>query len=424
MSICSRAGKWLIPRPFRRQLGGEIPNSITIRCPSLEARVEFPIPAVDFATGNEGWRTFTRDRVIENCRKQMIGIPDWDTLVEGPIRQGERLELCWRSGSKLDWVWLEQDEEGRDRPWAVLWGVASTHVSVTFCGVAEVSSFYLLKPRVQSDLELRIAEHTPTKLVLRDGSTLREPPALEGYLYRYRQDTHLRDPVYVATHDGNIFFVPVASANPPPPPTLPINPANPIPLPDPGQYTDIATSTSASVHSTHSAATPLLTRAGEVARGAAQILVAKSFLDMRNIVEVRRATEPWLPAMPGASILGGTERKRRTVSQGTDARSQASRSMHSTPHIPGTTDDDGGHLEEIGDMQVDDEDGKDMGGDEVLNAIADLGARNALKMRRSFEVVLRTGEIIRFEVSTVFSIVPPKKSISIILLGVQLQSRR
>jgi len=95
--------------------------------------VEFPIPVVDFATGNEGWHTFTRDKVIENCRKQMSGIHDWDALVEEPIRKGERLELCWRSGSKLDWVWLEHDEEGRDRPWAVLWGVASIHVSVAFC---------------------------------------------------------------------------------------------------------------------------------------------------------------------------------------------------------------------------------------------------------------------------------------------------
>ena len=95
--------------------------------------MEFPIPAVDFATGSEGWHTFTRDKVIENCRKQMNGIHDWDTLVEEQIRKGERLELCWRSGSKLDWVWLEHDEEGRNRPWAVLWGVASVHVSATFC---------------------------------------------------------------------------------------------------------------------------------------------------------------------------------------------------------------------------------------------------------------------------------------------------
>src|SRR5258706_1552895 len=89
------------------------------------------------------------------------------------------------------------------------------------------------KPRVQSDLELRIAEHSHTKFALRNGSTLREPPALEGYLHRYRRGTHLRDATNVATHDGNPFFVPTVSSHPPTPPTLPISPTNPIPLHDP-----------------------------------------------------------------------------------------------------------------------------------------------------------------------------------------------
>ena len=368
--------------------------------------MEFPIPVVDFATGSEGWHTFTRDRVIENYRKQMNRIRDWDTLVEEPIRKGERLELCWRSGSKLDWVWLDHDEEGRNRPWAVLWGVANAHVSVAFCYMKEVYSPRSSKPRVQSDLELRIAEHSHTKLVLRNGSTLREPPALEGYLYRYRRDTHLRDAVYVATHDGNVFFVPTVSARPPAPPTLPINSTNPVPLPDPGQNADITTATSA--HSISSAPKPALAHAGEVARGAAQILVAKSFLDMRDIVEVRRAKEPWLPVMPGTNLLGGKKRKRvASQNQGTGTQSQASRSVASTAHLLGT-DDGGGPLADVGDMQLDEEDRVDAGGDEVLNGIGGPGARNALKTRRSFELVLRSGEIIRFEVSPTFALAKKK----------------
>ena len=267
-----------------------------------------------------------------------------------------------------------------------------------FAIVKEVHSSQPSKPRVQSDLELRIAEHSHTKFFLRNGLSLQEPPALEGYLYRYRRGTHLRDAVYVATHDGNIFFVPTVSAHPPAPPTLPISPANPIPLPDPGQHTDITTSTSA--HSTSSVSTPALTHAGEVARGAAQILAAKSFLDMRDIVEVRRAKEPWHPVMPGTNLLGGKKRRvaSRGQSQGTGTQSQASRSVPSTTHLLGT-DDGGGPLADIGDLQLDEEDGVDPGGDEVLNGIADPGERNALKTRRSFELVLRSGEIVRFEVS-------------------------
>ena len=264
---------------------------------------------------------------------------------------------------------------------------------------------------MQSDLELRIAEHSHTKFVLRDGSTLREPPALEGYLYRYRRGTHLRDATYVATHDGNVFFVPTVSSHPPAPPTLPISPTNPIPLPDPGQHTDITTS--ASTHSTSSAPTPALAHAGEVARGAAQILAAKSFLDMRDILEVRRAKEPWHPIMPGTNLFGGKKRKKVTSQsrgQSTGAQSQASRSVPSTAHLLGA-DDGGGPLADIGDIQLDEEDRADPGGDEVLNRIADPGGRNTLKTRRSFELVLRSGEIVRFEVSATFNNGPKKLAV-------------
>src|SRR5258706_3400978 len=259
------------------------------------------------------------------------------------------------------------------------------------------------KPRVQSDLELRIAEHSHTKFALRNGSTLREPPALEGYLHRYRRGTHLRDATYVATHDGNLFFVATVSSHPPAPPTLPISPTNPIPLPDPGQHTDITTLTS--THSTSSAPIPTLTHAGEVARGAAQILAAKFFLDMRDIVEVRRAKEPWHPVMPGTNLFGGKKRKKaasQSQGQRTGTQSQASGSVPSTAHLLGT-DDGGGPLADIGDIRLNEEDRADPGGDEVLNKIADPGGRNALKTRRSFELVLRSGEIVRFEVSATFN---------------------
>ena len=122
---------------------------------------------------------------------------------------------------------------------------------------------------------------------------------------------------------------------------------------------------------------------------------------MRDIVEVRRAKEPSRPVMPGSNLLGGKKRKRVTgqgQSQGTDTQSHTSRTVPSTAHLLGT-DDGGGPLADIGDMQLDEEDRADAGGDQVLNGIADAGGRNALKTRRSFELVLRSGEIIRFEVS-------------------------
>lgn len=126
--------------PIRRKLGGQIPETIEIRCPILEARVTFPIPAIDAATGLEGYKTFTREKVLEDSREQMSGIPEWDLLVESALSRGvekdrARLELCWRTEGKLDWVWLEKDVDGAPRPWAVLFGIALMNASP--------SSFYM-----------------------------------------------------------------------------------------------------------------------------------------------------------------------------------------------------------------------------------------------------------------------------------------
>jgi hypothetical protein len=117
-----------------RKLGGEIPDAVEIRCPILNVRVTFPIPSMDMVTGVEGYKTFTRDKVIEDCREQMGGVPEWDLIIESALQTGveqncARLELCWRTESKLDWVWLEDDVDGMNRPWAVLFGIASKNVS-------------------------------------------------------------------------------------------------------------------------------------------------------------------------------------------------------------------------------------------------------------------------------------------------------
>jgi hypothetical protein len=85
-------------------------------------------------TGVEGYKTFTRDKVIEACREQMSDVPEWDLVIESSLRTGveqsrARLELGWRTESKLDWAWLEDDVDGMNRPWAVLFGIALKNVS-------------------------------------------------------------------------------------------------------------------------------------------------------------------------------------------------------------------------------------------------------------------------------------------------------
>lgn len=42
------------------------------------------------------------------------------------------MELAWRRGAKLDWVWQPNDLHGRPRDWAVLYGLALNQVRLNF----------------------------------------------------------------------------------------------------------------------------------------------------------------------------------------------------------------------------------------------------------------------------------------------------
>lgn len=112
----------------RRYLGGEMPETIDIHCPALGTRVRVDIPNLDRGAAGDSWKHFTRSYLIEACGRSLSGLPDWDSLMESPVLRGARLELAWRKESKLDWVWLETDEEGREIDWQVLFGLALRQV--------------------------------------------------------------------------------------------------------------------------------------------------------------------------------------------------------------------------------------------------------------------------------------------------------
>ena len=104
----------------------------------------------------------------------------------------------------------------------------------------------------------------------------------------------------------------------------------------------------------------------EVNRGAKQILTAHGVLDLRNILAVRRA-------------------------------------FHQTPrhtHGDSTTDDEVGVWQELERTESDDE---DRGGEEELATVPD---RSRKHMRRSFELLMVTGHVVRLEVSHTFGIFP------------------
>lgn len=183
-------------------------------------------------------------------------------------------------------------------------------------------------------LELRLTDHRPTRIHLKDGTRLDEPPGVEGYLDRIRPNSQLKNPLYLSTHDGYIFFTNAAQAIPPPPPGPPADVLDPVAL-----------------------------RRAEALRGAKQILAATGMCDLRSIVAVRRAFQ----VIPRQT----DEVNFRDVPEWED-----------TP----------GFWENV---EHYDEDHRDPGGSEGLAKVSDTAMA---RVRRSFELVLKSGRVVRFEV--------------------------
>ena len=183
-------------------------------------------------------------------------------------------------------------------------------------------------------LEIRMARHASTHTHLKNGRRLDEPPAIEGYLDRISQT---KKQTYLTTHNGNLYILNSHAAFPPLPPGL---------APMTNQLLDIQSLWQA-----------------EIRRGINQVIMATGMCDLRSIVAVRRAFH------------------------------SAPMQMHDQmePHA----DDISwlGICENSEQRTADDE--EDEGGDLGLSKSAD---RTRLKMRRSFELLLNTGHVVRFEV--------------------------
>lgn len=176
---------------------------------------------------------------------------------------------------------------------------------------------------------------------MREGSRLTEPPSIEGYLDRIRPATQTKQAVYLATHNGHLFTISPAHANPP----------SPLGLHDElSKFKDLTELADSIKHN-------------EVERGAEQIKHAYGVSDFTNIVAVRRAFSK-------VPIRQHDERQR-------------------TP-----TDEEWLNVWSVVN-EPSDSDNEDEGGDEGLAHATDV-----VKMRtmRSFELLLDSGQVIRFEV--------------------------
>jgi hypothetical protein len=183
-------------------------------------------------------------------------------------------------------------------------------------------------------LEIRMAQHASTHTHLKNGRRLDEPPAIEGYLDRVSQT---KKQTYLTTHNGNLFILDSHVVFPPMPPGL---------APMTNQSLDLEA-----------------LRQAEIRRGINQIMTATGMCDLRSILAVRRAFhfapmqmhDLMEPAADDISCLG--------ICENSEQR---------------TADDE-----------------EDEGGDLGLNKSSD---RTRLKLRRSFELLLNTGHVVRFEV--------------------------
>lgn len=100
---------------------------------------------------------------------------------------------------------------------------------------------------------------------------MHEPPAIEGYLDRIRQQSRQR--VYIVTHDGYLFSLLPTDANPPLPPSAHLSRLMSGLKPGVEEYSQTLFE-------------------NEVWRGAEQIRTAHGTLDLRSIRNVRRAYGP------------------------------------------------------------------------------------------------------------------------------------
>ena len=196
-------------------------------------------------------------------------------------------------------------------------------------------------------LEIRLGAHRPDALHLQDGNKLHEPPAIEGYLDRIKPNTQIKEPVYLASHDGNLFYLTPAYAQPPAPP---------------------------GVHSAAGDAAEISLRQTEVRRGVQQVMHATGVCDLRSILTIRRASH-LAPQHSHSAGNGGN-------GQGNVGFHEENDEWLGTWAVDRTESDD-----------------EDDGGEEGLGKSTD---KLRVKMKRSFELLLSTGNVVRFEVRKLF----------------------
>lgn len=113
-------------------MGGQIPTSIDIYNPRMNTKVTIDTSDVEESNTISLYSTFTRENIIKLCIDSLRNVPEWKYLMERQIQLGKSVQLAWRVGANLDWIWLEEDICGNHRNWSVLCGIAFKQVILDF----------------------------------------------------------------------------------------------------------------------------------------------------------------------------------------------------------------------------------------------------------------------------------------------------
>lgn len=108
-------------------MGGQLPSTIEVRNPRLDAAVKIDVPAME---NDQVFKVLSRDNIIRLCMHSLRSVPDWKSVIERQMAKGQTLQLAWRADTNLDWIWLEHDTYGDPRQWAVLCGLALKQVGI------------------------------------------------------------------------------------------------------------------------------------------------------------------------------------------------------------------------------------------------------------------------------------------------------
>ncbi|RHZ67772.1 hypothetical protein Glove_299g29 [Diversispora epigaea] len=173
----------------------KIPKMCEVNVPDIDVRIQ--IPLIDEEQANK----LTAKEVTKVVSNELMEVEGWEDVLKN--NKNNDLRLCWKRYDRLEWIDWKKGEKNENRLLNCPQFIEGTH-----------------------QLQIRFAQHYPSSVKLCDGSTMIEPPPIEGYLVRITNNKGKKKHskrLYFTTHDYYLFFLKSFDASPPPPPPPPNN---------------------------------------------------------------------------------------------------------------------------------------------------------------------------------------------------------